>query len=183
MSAIEDIEPAVRAVSVPFGAAIGSPPVHAPPRECLTFRLGAEEYGIDILRVQEIRGYEPPTRIADAPAFVKGVLNLRGVIVPIVDLRLKFGFENAGFDAITVTVVLNVAGRTVGAVVDSVSDVIQLNSDQIKPAPEFNTAVDASYITGIGALKQGEVDRMLILVDIEQLMTSADMGLLRANLH
>jgi len=183
MTAIEDIGAAARAGSVPLGAAIGSAPGQAPPRECLTFRLGAEEYGIDILRVQEIRGYEPPTRIADAPAFVKGVLNLRGVIVPIVDLRLKFGFQNAAYDSITVTVVLNVAGRTVGVVVDSVSDVIELNSDQIKPAPEFNTAVDASYITGIGALKQGEVDRMLILVDIEKLMTSADMGLLRANLH
>jgi purine-binding chemotaxis protein CheW len=153
------------------------------PPECLTFRLGGEEYGIDILRVQEIRGYESPTRIANAPAFVKGVLNLRGVIVPIVDLRMKFGLEHAAYDTVTVTVVLNVAGRTLGAVVDSVSDVIALTDDQVKPAPQFNASVDVSFITGIGALRQGELDRMLILVDIEELMSSPDMGLISCDLH
>lgn len=180
MSAIENIEPAAHVAGIKRAA------IHriaASPHECLTFRLGGEEYGIDILRVQEIRGYESPTRIANAPAFVKGVLNLRGVIVPIVDLRLKFGLENAAYGAITVTVVLNVAGRTVGIVVDSVSDVIELNSEQIKPAPEFNASVDASYITGIGAFRQGDLDRMLVLIDIEQLMASADMGLINADLH
>lgn len=144
--------------------------------ERLTFRLGAEEYGIDILRVQEIRGYEQPTRIANAPPYIKGVLNLRGVIVPIIDLRLKFGFEQVVYDAVTVTVVLNVGGRTVGAVVDSVSDVIELTDDQIRPAPEFNAAVDAGYIVGIGVVKQGELERTLILVDIEQLMASSELG-------
>ena len=111
-------------------------------REYLSFRLGTEEYGIDILRVQEIRGYEQPTRLVGAPEFIRGVLNLRGVIVPIVDLRVRFGID-AGFDTFTVTVVLNVAGRTVGAVVDSVSDVLELSADNIKPAPEFNGAIDA----------------------------------------
>ena len=145
--------------------------------ERLTFRLGAEEYGIDILRVQEIRGYEPPTRIANAPPYIKGVLNLRGVIVPIVDLRLKFGFDEVVYDGVTVTVVLNVGGRTVGAVVDSVSDVIELTDAQIKPAPEFSSAVDADHIVGIGVVKQGDSERTLILVDIEKLMAASELGL------
>ena len=141
--------------------------------EFLTFRLGAEEYGIDILRVQEIRSYEEPTRIANAPAFIKGVVNLRGVIVPVVDLRLKLGCENVEYNAFTVVIVLNVHGRVVGAVVDSVSDVLELAGDLIKPAPEMNATVDTSFITGIASV--GE--RMLILMDIEALMSSADMGL------
>lgn len=146
-------------------------------REYLTFRLGAEEYGIDILKVQEIRGYEPPTRIANAPPFIKGVVNLRGVIVPIVDLRIKFGLGEARYDAFTVTIVLNVLGRVVGVVVDSVSDVLELAPAQVKPAPEFNALLDASYITGLGTIGEGESARMLILVDIEKLMGSADMAL------
>jgi purine-binding chemotaxis protein CheW len=143
--------------------------------EFLTFRLGSEEYGIDILKVQEIRSYEPPTRIANAPDFIKGVVNLRGVIVPIVDLRLKLGCPTAEYNSFTVVIVLNVRNRVVGAVVDSVSDVLELNKDVIRPAPELNaSAVDTSFITGIGAV--GE--RMLILMDIEGLMSSADMGLM-----
>jgi purine-binding chemotaxis protein CheW len=142
--------------------------------EFLTFRLGGEEYGIDILRVQEIRSYEPPTRIANAPHFIKGVVNLRGVIVPIIDLRLKLGCESAEYNDFTVVIVLNVKGRVVGAVVDSVSDVLELTREHIKPAPELNSNVDGSYITGIGSV--GE--RMLILMDIEGLMSSADMGLI-----
>ncbi|MDP1901120.1 MAG: chemotaxis protein CheW [Rubrivivax sp.] len=148
--------------------------------EFLTFRLGAEEYGIDILRVQEIRSYEPPTRIAHAPSFVKGVVNLRGVIVPIIDLRLKLGCDTAEYNAFTVVVVLNVHGRIVGAVVDSVSDVLELGGDHIKPAPELSSSVDASFITGIGTIKSGDAERMLILMDIEALMGSAEMGLINA---
>ena len=144
--------------------------------EFLTFRLGAEEYGIDILKVQEIRSYEQPTRIANAPAFVKGVVNLRGVIVPIVDLRLKLACETAEYNSFTVVIVLNVRGRVVGAVVDSVSDVLELGAGTIKPAPELHTAVDTSFITGIGSVN----DRMLILMDIEGLMTSSDMGLINS---
>jgi len=152
--------------------------------EFLTFRLGEEEYGIDILRVQEIRSYEPPTRIANAPSFIKGVVNLRGVIVPIIDLRLKLGCEKVEYNGFTVVVVLNVRGRVVGAVVDSVSDVLELSKDQIKPAPQMNSSVDASYITGIGTIKNAQAsessadaERMLILMDIEALMSSAEMGL------
>ena len=150
--------------------------------EFLTFRLGAEEYGIDILRVQEIRSYEQPTRIANSPAFIKGVVNLRGVIVPIIDLRLKLGCDTADYNDFTVVVVLNVKGRVVGAVVDSVSDVLELSGEHIKPAPELNSSIDASYITGIGTIKSGqgesESERMLILMDIEGLMSSAEMGLI-----
>lgn len=150
--------------------------------EFLTFRLGAEEYGIDILKVQEIRSYEAPTRIANAPSFMKGVVNLRGVIVPIVDLRLKLGCD-AEYNGFTVVIVLNVRGRVVGAVVDSVSDVLEMGKDVIKPAPEMNTAVDVSFITGIASLKTDDHDRMLILMDIEALMSSADMGLIDSVHH
>jgi len=155
--------------------------------EFLTFRLGEEEYGIDILRVQEIRSYEPPTRIANAPSFIKGVVNLRGVIVPIIDLRIKLACEKVEYNGFTVVVVLNVRGRVVGAVVDSVSDVLALSREHIKPAPELNSGIDASYITGIGTIKnsqgqgQGEStdkERMLILMDIEALMSSTEMGLI-----
>jgi purine-binding chemotaxis protein CheW len=148
--------------------------------EYLTFRLGSEEYGIDILRVQEIRSYEAPTRIANAPPFLKGVVNLRGVIVPILDLRLKLGCDSADYDGFTVVIVLNVHDRIVGVVVDSVSDVLELNGQEIKPAPRLNSSVDAGFITGIGAVKAGDAERMLILVDIEALMGSSDMGLIDA---
>lgn len=145
--------------------------------EFLTFRLGAEEYGIDILRVQEIRSYEQPTRIANSPAFVKGVVNLRGVIVPIVDLRMKFNCDSAEYNSFTVVIVLNVKGRVVGAVVDSVSDVLELSAQAIKPAPEMSSAIDTSFITGIGSLKTDDRERMLILMDIEALLASTDMGI------
>jgi len=144
--------------------------------EFLTFRLGEEEYGIDILKVQEIRSYEQPTRIANAPSFIKGVVNLRGVIVPIVDLRVKLNCASVEYNSFTVVIVLNVKGRVVGAVVDSVSDVLELGSGTIKPAPEMHTSVDTSFITGIGSVN----DRMLILMDIEGLMTSSDMGLINS---
>ena len=142
-------------------------------REFLAFKLGAEEYGIDILRVQEIRSYEKPTRIANAPAFIKGVVNLRGVIVPIVDMRLKFNLETADYDSFTVVIVLNIGSRVVGMVVDAVSDVITLTAEQLRPVPEFNSAIESDHLLAIGAIDQ----RMLILVDIEKLMTSADIGL------
>ena len=160
-----------RAIAAAGGRAVAN---KSPNGEYLTFRLGAEEYGIDILRVQEIRSYEPPTRIANAPAFLKGVVNLRGVIVPIVDLRLKLGCDTAEYNHFTVVIVLNVRGRVVGAVVDSVSDVLELAGDTIRPAPVMNSTVDTGFITGIGSV----ADRMLILMDIAALMSSADMGLM-----
>lgn len=148
-----------------------------PTKEFLTFRLGAEEYGIDILRVQEIRSYEAPTRIANAPPFIKGVVNLRGVIVPVVDLRIKLGCEKVEYNDFTVVIVLNVKGRIVGAVVDSVSDVLELPLEDLKPSPEMNSqAADNAYVTGIASV--GE--RMLIMMDIQALMSGPDMGLLDA---
>ena len=173
---------AARATAAAAASAAGSTGRTSAGGEFLTFRLGAEEYGIDILRVQEIRSYEAPTRIANSPAFIKGVVNLRGVIVPIIDLRLKLGCDSAEYNTFTVVVVLNVRGRVVGAVVDSVSDVLELTRDNITPAPALNSSVDASYITGIGTIKHGqgenEAERMLILMDIEGLMSSTDMGLI-----
>jgi purine-binding chemotaxis protein CheW len=165
------------------GTGNGSGAMHGTPREVLSFKLGAEEYGIDILKVQEIRGYENPTRIANAPSFMKGVVNLRGVIVPIVDMRVRFALDDVKYDAFTVVIILNVANRTVGVVVDSVSDVLELSTDQIKPAPEFNGTIDSTYITGLGTVKSGDDERMLILMDIEQMMSSAEMGLMDYSTH
>ncbi|GAB3748490.1 chemotaxis protein CheW [Lysobacter olei] len=143
------------------------------PREFLTFTLGNEEYGIDILCVQEIRGYEGVTRLPGAPSHIKGVVNIRGTIVPVVDLRIRFQLGSPTYNALTVMVVLNVGDRIVGVVVDSVSDVAALAAEQIRPNPDLEGAVDGRFVTGIGALD----DRMLILLDIEGLMASAEMGL------
>lgn len=142
-------------------------------REYLTFRLDQEEYGIDILKVQEIRSYEPPTRIANAPNFIKGVVNLRGTIVPIVDMRLKFNCANAEYNAFTVVIILNLRNRIVGVVVDSVSDVMELPADSLKAAPDVDSVIDSNAVLGLGSLG----DRMLILLDIEKLMSGLDMGL------
>ena len=143
-------------------------------QEYLTFTLGHEEYGVDILKVQEIRGYEKPTAIANAPAFIKGVVNLRGTIVPIVDLRIKFKLGEVKYDQFTVVIILNVAGRVVGVVVDGVSDVVGLTAEQMRPAPDFSSSFDTQYITGLGTVDE----RMLILVDIEKLMSGAEMALM-----
>lgn len=142
--------------------------------EYLTFTLGSEEYAIDILKVQEIRGYEQPTLIANAPAFIKGVINLRGIIVPIVDLRIKFQLGTIDYTPFTVVIILNVARRVIGVVVDSVSDVISLNSNQIRQAPDFSGSFDTKYILGLATIDS----RMMIVTDIERLMTSADMELI-----
>jgi len=146
-------------------------------QQFLSFRLGAEEYGIDILRVQEIRAYEKATRIPNTPDFIKGVINLRGVIVPVIDLRLKFGLDKAEYDEVTVVVILNVADRTVGVVVDRVSDVLALSPCDIRPAPEFTATVENAFVRGLATLDE----RMLIIADIERLMVGADMALMQAN--
>jgi len=146
--------------------------------EFLSFRLGSEAYGIDILKVQEIRGYEQPTRLANAPDYLRGVLNLRGVIVPVIDLRVKFGMADVPFNTHTVTIVLTVLGRVVGVVVDSVSDVIELDPSQIRPAPEFTDAACVEHVVGMASPDASHPEHMIILMDIEKLMGSADMGLL-----
>ena len=165
-------------VSSPSSATNFSPVSHADinaGNEYLAFKLGDEEYGIDILKVQEIRGYENVTRIANAPEFIKGVINLRGIIVPIVDMRIKFNLGEPSYDQFTVVIILSIAGRVMGMVVDSVSDVTTLQPDQIRPAPQMGSALNTDYLVGLGTVEE----RMLILIDIERLMSSAEMGLLQ----
>ena len=147
--------------------------VKQPVREYLTFRLDQEEYGVEILKVQEIRGYEQPTRIANAPDFIKGVINLRGTIVPIIDMRVRFQCPQIEYNQFTVVIILNLRDRVVGIVVDSVSDVMELPLDAISPAPDIESVIDTGAIVGLGSV--GE--RMLILLDIEKLMGNVDMGL------
>lgn len=154
------------------GAAAGDEALVA--SEFLTFTLGSEEYAIDILKVQEIRGYETPTLIANAPSFIKGVINLRGTIVPIVDMRIKFNLGKIEYTPFTVVIILNIAGRVIGTVVDSVSDVISLTPVQVRPAPDFSGSFDTKYILGLATVD----GRMMIVTDIERLMTSADMELI-----
>jgi purine-binding chemotaxis protein CheW len=142
--------------------------------EFLAFQLGGEEYGLDLRQVQEIRSYEPPARLADAPAGVVGALNLRGAAVPVVDLRQHLGFPDARHDAGTVTLVLGVANRVVGVVVDGVSDVVAVRPKQWRPAPDFHARLQRRHVFGLGALAR----RMLILVDIEALLSDPALGLI-----
>jgi purine-binding chemotaxis protein CheW len=141
--------------------------------EYLTFNLGGEDYAVDILKVQEIRGYENVTRLPDSPHFIKGVINLRGLIVPIVDLRLKFDLGEARYDALTVMIILNLGSRVVGIVVDSVSDVVRLPGEDVKPAPDLGGAVDTRFLKGVATV--GE--RMLLLLDIERMMLSRELAI------
>ena len=165
-----DLQSAPPALSAPDTAPDTAPTAI---REFLAFKLGGEEYGIDILRVQEIRSYEKPTRIANVPDFIKGVVNLRGVIVPIIDMRLKLKLAQADYDAFTVVIVLNIGRRIMGMVVDAVSDVITLQPEQLRAAPPFDAGIAGEHLLAIGAIDQ----RLLILVDIEKLMSAAEIGL------
>jgi purine-binding chemotaxis protein CheW len=143
-------------------------------QEYLTFVLGDESYGIEILKVQEIRGYDAVTKIANTPDFIKGVVNLRGLIVPIVDLRIKFGLGKIEYDEFTVVIILNLHGRIVGIVVDGVSDVMGLQQNQMRAVPDIVASIDTRYITGLATVEE----KMFILVDIEQLMNSQEMALM-----
>jgi purine-binding chemotaxis protein CheW len=144
-------------------------------REILAFKLGSEEYGIDLLRVQEVRSYQEPTRMAHAPSFIKGVINLRGVIVPIIDMRMKFNLPQVNYDEATVVIMLNIGMRVMGMVADGVSDVITLAQEQLRPVPELSSAIGNEHLLAIGSIQ----DRMLILLDIVKLMSSAEMGLIQ----
>jgi purine-binding chemotaxis protein CheW len=144
--------------------------------EFLTFALGDEHYGLDIMQVKEIRGYEPVTKIANAPAFIKGVLNLRGDIVPIVDLRLKFAVGDATYNEFTIVIMLHIGERIVGIVVDAVSDVINISIDEVKPPPQFGVAFDSQYLHGLAPVNE----QMIILLNIEKLINSAELGLFDA---
>ena len=138
-------------------------------REFLTFKIGNEEYGVDILRVQEIRSYEKPTTIANAPSDLKGMVNLRGVIVPIIDLRLKLGLTTVQYDHLTVVIVLNIGQRVVGVVVDGMSDVLTLEREQLRPVPELRGNFDPEHLLAIGSVGK----RMLILLDIEKFLANS----------
>ena len=141
--------------------------------EFLSFVLGEEHYALDIISVKEIRGYEPVTKIANAPPFIKGVINLRGDIVPIIDLRIKFNVGNADYNEFTIVIMLNVLDRIVGIVVDGVSDVIRLTDDEVRPPPEFGVAFDSRYLRGLASVG----DSMVILINIESLISSDELGL------
>ena len=132
----------------------------------LTFTLGEEEYGIEILKVQEIKGYSSISAIPRAPAYVKGVMNLRGTIVPIIDLRIKFGLPPTEYDKLTVIIVVMVEGRASGMVVDAVSDVLNIPENEIQPTPEFSSQTNTDFISGMG--KSGE--KLIILLDINKVV-------------
>ena len=147
-----------------------TPALRAQRGEYLAFRVGDEDYAIEILRVQEIRSYETPTRIAEAPACVKGVVNLRGVIVPIVDLRLRMGLASVPPTPTTVVIVLALRDRVVGAIVDAVSEVVELGDDTLKPCPALGAGTAAHHITGLAGLEEGSAMRTIVLLDIEALL-------------
>jgi purine-binding chemotaxis protein CheW len=142
-------------------------------REVLVFILGGEEYAVDILKVQEIRGYEKVTAIPAAPAYLKGVVNLRGIIVPVIDMRIKFGMAEPKYDSFTVVIILRVSGRVIGIVVDGVSDVIALSPSEVKPAPALGSIVDSGFLAGLAT--QGE--RMILLLEIEKFLSSGELNL------
>jgi purine-binding chemotaxis protein CheW len=143
-------------------------------REYLAFSLGGEEYAVNILQVQEIRAYEKVTRIANMPSFIKGVMNLRGAVVPVVDLRVRFNVGKADYDASTIVIVINIGPRTIGMVVDGVSDVVAIKASELRPAPQIAGVLTAEFLEGVAILDK----RMLIIVDINGLMSSKEMGLL-----
>jgi len=144
----------------------------------LTFILSDEEYGVDILRVQEIRGWESVTTVPNAPDYIKGVINIRGTIVPIVDLRMRFGMEQLEYGPITVVIVLKVIGenreRVMGIVVDTVSDTYDVPEDSIKPAPDFGEKIEVNFVKGLATINE----KMLILLDIDQLLNSGELNIL-----
>jgi len=144
----------------------------------LTVNLADEEYGVDILAVREIRGWTPVTRIPQAPSYVLGVLNLRGAIVPVLDLRLRFGLAREEYTATTVTVIVTVAGRNFGVVVDAVSDVVDVDAAAVRPVPDMGTAVDTEYLKGLTSV--GE--RMVLLLDVDRLLQPQDAQMLEAAL-
>ena len=143
-------------------------------REVLVFVLGKEEYGVDILKVQEIRGYEKVTPIPAAPAYLKGVVNLRGIIVPVIDLRVKFGMAEPAYDSFTVVIILRIAGRVIGIVVDGVSDVVRLATADVKAAPQLGALVDSSFLAGLAT----QDERMILLIDIEKFLSSGELQLI-----
>ena len=148
-------------------------------KELLTFFLAGEEYGVDILRVQEIKGWDSVTNIPNTPEYIRGVINIRGSIVPVIDMRLRFNLEKKEYDATTVMIVLNVvrnghADRTMGVVVDAVSDVYNIPASDIKPSPDFGTAVDTEFVTGLATIDE----KMIIVLDIDHMLNAAELAVI-----
>jgi purine-binding chemotaxis protein CheW len=147
-------------------------------KQYLTFTLGREEYGIEILKVQEIKGYSAITPIPNTPAHIKGVMNLRGTVIPVVDLRSKFSMEPVDYDKFTVIIVVMMGAKVAGLVVDAVSDVLNIATADIRPAPDFGSRADTRFITGL--VSNG--DKLAVLLDIDTLITDGDMAVTsRAN--
>jgi purine-binding chemotaxis protein CheW len=153
-------------------------PATAPTVQQLTFSLAGEEYGADILSVREIRGWSRVTRIPQTPSYLLGVLNLRGAIVPVMDLRLRFGLEREAYDQNTVVIIVAVAERLFGIVVDAVSDVVDIDLAAIKPVPDMGAIVDTRYLKGLAT----HVERMVMLLDVEKLVRPEDVETLDAAL-
>ncbi len=148
-------------------------------KELLTFFLSGEEYGVDILRVQEIKGWDSVTNIPNTPEYIRGVINIRGSIVPIIDMRLRFKLEKKEYDATTVVIVLNVVkegktDRTMGVVVDAVSDVYNVPIDDVKASPDFGTAVDTEFVTGLATID----NKMIIVLDIDHMLNAAELAVI-----
>lgn len=148
-------------------------------KELLTFVLAGEEYGVDILRVQEIKGWDSVTSIPNTPEYIRGVINIRGSIVPIIDMRLRFNLDKKEYDPTTVVIVLNVVHganntRTMGIVVDAVSDVYNIPVDDVKASPDFGTAVDTEFVTGLATV--GE--KMIIVLDIDHMLNAAELAVI-----
>ncbi len=144
----------------------------------LTFMLAGEEYGVDILRVQEIKGWDAVTTIPNTPEYLRGVINLRGTIVPIIDMRIRFGLEKLDYGLLTVVIVLKVdygeKSRIIGIVVDGVSDVYNVPEEEIKPSPDFGSAVDTEFVKGLATIE----DKMVIVLDIDQMFNSGDLEII-----
>lgn len=151
--------------------------VNAEEDQYLTFIMAEEEYGVDILRVQEIRGWDTVTPIPNTPEYIKGVINLRGTIVPIIDLRVRFGMESIEYGPTTVVIVLKVikedVERIMGIVVDAVSDVYNIEASEMKPAPDFGSVVSIEFVSGLVSIQ----DKMLIILDIDHLLNSGDLNI------
>ncbi len=146
--------------------------------QVLTFTLADEEYGVDILRVQEIKGWDSVTGIPNTPDYIRGVINLRGTIVPVIDMRLRFGLPPLEYGPLTVVIVLRVESgsrtRIMGIVVDAVSDVYNLPEDRIRPAPDFGGAVESEFITGLAGVE----DKMVIVLDVDRLLNSRELAVM-----
>lgn len=137
----------------------------------LTFILAEETYGLDILKVQEIRGWSQVTQIPNAPTYIRGVINLRGEIVPILDVRRRFSMDEIEFTQTTVVIVVNVQERTIGMVVDGVSDVIDLPEEELRPAPEFGSAIDSSFVSGLASIEE----KMVIILNVDEMLKGCDL--------